>query len=160
MTPKKYCNICGIPTSEFDGDVCRACPNGAHCHMDESMLIEQKVYDYAKNHNLLSRLGVPSFDPAEIRRRCYKTAIGNTLPKYFREAIECDGQTFATVFDIPHDESFRVCRENPAAIIRLRVGRVVKRQENMLRILPDNIMLSPADANIALKGVHFESSYL
>lgn len=159
--PKKTpprCNICGVPESKFKDGICRDCGDKQYCTMDDpSLMVEQRVFDYAKAHNMLAHsLRPQSFDPATARRACYRTTLGNTIPKYVREAISCDGMTFDLLAHMPEDERLRVCRENPDNIIRLRIGRIVVRQGRELRILPDDVVLDIPDANMAIQGVHFE----
>ena len=95
MVSKVRCNTCGVPESEIHFGVCDYCPGDTYCTMIEKDFIEKRVYDYAKKHNLLTHwFKMDMFIPEDIRQKMESPKVAGLAPKYFREAVSCDGLTF------------------------------------------------------------------
>lgn len=165
MANRERCNICGISEHEIHDGVCHYCPGeNVYCTMDASEYIEKRVYDYAHKHNLLSYYKMPTFNPENIRTRFEKISVRKGVPKYFLEAISCDGLTFSSLNDFPVGDVFRVCRgsSDPAF---LQVGDLVYRTQetggNMdgLNVIQGAGAWDREESESALKGAHFEKTY-
>lgn len=100
------CNICGVPESQWEGGVCSACVR-CSCEVTDDLIIEERVYRYAEKHGLLNG---DSFHPETARKRLERVMANKRGPKYFREAISCDGQAFSSLSAFPIGQVFRVCR--------------------------------------------------
>ena len=159
------CNTCGVLESEIHFGVCDYCPGDTYCTMIEKDFIEKRVYDYAKKHNLLTHwFKMDMFTPEDIRQKMEYPKISGAVPKYFRDAISCDGLTFDKLEDFPVNTVLRVCRgsSNPEYLL---VGNLVWRSQptpgypDGLNIIQGAGMFDIDESAIALKGAHFEETY-
>lgn len=100
------CNICGVPESKWENGVCSACVR-CSCEITDDLIIEERVYRYAEKHDLLNG---DTFQPETARKRLEHVMANRRGPKYFKEAISCDGQVFNTLADFPIGQVYRVCR--------------------------------------------------
>lgn len=72
MAEREMCNICGVPVSKIEDNVCQDCPgDGTYCTMEPDMIIEKRVYDYAARHRLL-QFGQPMTFSARYVRECFE----------------------------------------------------------------------------------------
>lgn len=125
------CNLCGIPEREWaDTGVCTACSLlGTQCHIEPELIIEERVYQYADKHVLLDRR---TFVAETARKKLEQMPAKRRGPKYFRDAISCDGLAFRTLEDMPKDTIFRACRSGKNGAIT--VCELVCRQRDGLLI--------------------------
>lgn len=154
-TSRMRCNTCGVPESEIYFGVCDYCPGDTYCTMNEKDFIEKRVYDYAKKHNLLTHLKMDMFVPADIRQKMESPKVAGLAPKYFREAVSCDGLTFDKLEDFPVNTVLRVCRGNA----KLKVGDLVWRGKGELNVIQDSKKFSAEESSSILKGAYFEETY-
>lgn len=160
---KIRCNTCGVPESEIKDGVCDYCPGDTYCTMTEKDFIEKRVYDYARKHNLLTHLKMDMFVPADIRQKMESPKISGAVPKYFRDAVSCDGLTFERLEDFPVNIVLRVCRGSSNSEY-LSVGDLVWRSQlspgypDGLNIIQGSGMFDAKESAIALKGAHFEET--
>lgn len=165
IAEKKMCNICGVPASEIKDGICRWCPGeNVYCTMEPGMMVEERVYEYAKKHHLLlpgKRYG--TFSPEFIRERFENTTAAKKAPRYFLNAISCDGMTFADLDSFPQDVVLRVCRGSIDGTFQ--VGDLVWRHlgthpnSDGINFLQDAACLEARECAEALKGAHFEQTY-
>lgn len=82
-TPR--CNTCGVPESNWEDGVCRACKR-THCEMTLDVIIEQRVYDWLLKHHLSGSM----LYPCEVVQKVEKVLQeGNmTVPQYVQRYIE------------------------------------------------------------------------
>lgn len=83
VTPR--CNTCGVPESDWEDGVCRACKR-THCDMTPDVIIEQRVYNWLLKHQLSGSM----LYPCEVVQKVEKVLQeGNmTVPQYVQRYIE------------------------------------------------------------------------
>lgn len=163
-TSRIRCNTCGVLESEIREGICDYCAGGTYCTMTEEDFIEKRLYDYAEKHHLLTHCKRDMFVPEDIRQKMESRKISSSVPKYFRDAVSCDGLTFDKLEDFPVGVVLRVCRgsSNPEYLL---VGDLVWRSQptpgypDGLNIIQDAGMFDIDESAIALKGAHFEETY-
>ena len=165
MVSKVRCNTCGVPESEIHFGVCDYCPGDTYCTMIEKDFIEKRVYDYAKKHNLLTHwFKMDMFIPEDIRQKMESPKVAGLVPKYFREAVSCDGLTFDKLVNFPVNTVLRVCRSSSDSKY-FAVGDLVWRSQpapgklDGLNIIQSAGMFDSQESAIALRGAHFEETY-
>lgn len=127
------------------------------------MIIEDRVYKYAQKHHLLIGGKMPTFSPENIRKQFEKPAVARKAPKYFLEAISCDGLTFSNLDSFPQNVVLRVCRGSDDGTFR--VGDLVWRHigthpcSDGINFVQEAACLEAEECVGALKGAHFEQSY-
>lgn len=163
MAEKKWVNICGIPASEIKKGVCRFCGGGTYCHMEPSMMIEERVYDYAVKHGLTVRGKRPMFSASIAREMLGDKKFSPKVPKYFRDAVSCCGKTFDNLDSFPQDVMLRVCHDSDDGTFQ--VGDLVWRHSGKhansdgINFVREAGCLEPEDCDKALRGAHFEEAY-
>lgn len=152
------CNSCGIPEKEWkDSGICTACGNNRKCYMDESLIIPQRVFDYASKHGLLD---MGSFFHEPARRKLSHKKNYRKTPKYMRDACSCDGMQFDSLSEFPKGKVLRVCREGKNK--DFLVGDIVWRSKkgiDGINFYQEAGCLDAEFCDEALKGVHFEIAY-
>lgn len=158
MAEREMCNICGVPVSKIEDNVCQDCPgDGTYCTMEPDMIIEKRVYDYAAKHRLL-QFGHPMTFSARYVRECFEMPdTSRKAPKYMREAVSCDGMSFPDVASFPQGRVLRVCRGGSSGF--LIVGDLVYRRDDTLRVVQGERILDAKAGSEALAGANFEESY-
>ena len=153
----KY-NICGISELEWIDGICSHC--GSVCAMTGDVVVEKRVYDYAVKHGFLDCC-VLNFSAA--RAKLERMSRKKKVPKYFRDAISCDGLTFSSLHEFPCNQMLRVCRDSNDGTFQ--VGDLVWRSTPK-KGFPDGInfvkeagCLDGEYCSDALKGAMFEISY-
>ena len=164
MAEKKMCNICGVPASEIKDGICSWCPgDGTYCTMEPGMMIEERVYKYAQKHHLLLPGKRGTFSPEFIRDRFENPAVSKKTPKYFLEAISCNGLTFSDLDSFPQDVVLRVCRGSTDGTFQVGdlVWRHIGKHPNSdgINFVQDAACLEAGECAGALKGAHFERTY-
>lgn len=127
------------------------------------MIIEERVYEYAQKRHLPLPGKRGTFSPNFIRDRFENPAVAKKAPKYFLEAISCDGLTFADLDSFPQDIVLRVCRCSNDGTFRVGdlVWRHVGKHSNSdgINFVQDAACLEAGECDEALKGAHFEQTY-
>ena len=153
---KQRYNTCGIPEAGWKDGFCRECGH-AVCQVTEDMIINWRVYQYAEKHRLL--IG-DKFSPAYIREVLERKGRKLRVPKYFYEAISCDGLHFNCLSDFPRNKKLRVCRNSNDGTSR--IGDLVWRSNDApgtcdgINFAQDAACLDAEFCNQALQGAMFE----
>ena len=148
-------NVCGIPESEWNNGFCKAC--GKICDMSDAEMIEKRAFDYASKRFVFYG---GKFSAEEIRRQLDEINKVFKLPKYFREAISCDGQKFGELEDFPAGIPMRACRDGKDGT--LTVGMICWREvlndesHEELCICKSGIHLDAESCRKAFDGAMFE----
>ena len=125
--------------------------------MTPNVIIEQRVYDYAKKHDLLNGF---TFSPYHIRTLMEKKRRTFKPPKYFIAAISYNGMEFASLRDFPCERILRVCKESTDGTFR--IGDLVWRDEphtgvpDGINFIQDASCLRAESCDKALQGARFE----
>lgn len=115
-------NSCGVPETEWVNGVCKCLTST--CSMEGMPTYEKRAYDYAQKH---FGLHFGNFDPDTLRQQVEASPKVFSIPKYFRSAISCEGQTFTCLQDFPINTPMRVCHDGKDGA--LLVGMVCWRKE-------------------------------
>lgn len=156
MADRARCNVCGIPENQWENGFCSAC--GTVCSMTPDVIIEQRVFDYAKKHNLLD---YGTFHKGIIFQRMNNKYF--RFPKYFRNAIARDGQAFSSLEEFPKDKVLMVCRDSKDGTFQ--VGMLVWRGGTApggldgINFVDEAVCLDAEFCDEALKGAMFEDSF-
>ena len=154
-------NICGVPESKWDNGICRVCGDNRYCEMTEDVIVEQRAYQYAEKHSLLD---MGALNTTAARGKLEKICRKKKVPKYFRDAVSCDGLTFSSLAEFPYGQMYRVCHDSLDG--SFLVGDLVWRSEpkpgklDGINFVQEAACLDEELCNEALKGAMFEVSYM
>lgn len=152
------CNICGIPETEWVGGWCKSC--ASTCEMAPNVVIDQRVYSYAKKNGLLNGT---MFDKNHILNLLEKPQQLKKAPQYFREAVSKDGKVFSSLQEFPKDKVFRVCHDSKDGTFR--TGALVWRGApapgglDGINFIQEAACLDAEFCDKALEGACFEESF-
>lgn len=153
---KQCFNTCGIPEDRWKDGFCRECGYSV-CEITNDMVIDGRVYQYAEKHNLLYG---DKFSPAYIRDVLAQKGHKLRIPRYFCEAISCDGLAFNCLADFPRNKKLRVCRASDDGTFR--IGDVVWRPDAVpgfcdgINFVQEAACLDAQCCDQALRGAMFE----
>lgn len=154
----ELCNTCGIPEKEWkDTRICTACGKNRQCHIEDDMIIPQRVFEYANKNSLLD---MGTFFAESVRRTLSHKKNYRKTPKYVRDACSCDGMQFKSLCEFPKGEVLRVCREGKGK--DFMVGDIVwrsKKGTDGINFYQEAGCLDAEYCDEALQGVHFEIAY-
>lgn len=152
---KQRYNTCGIPEAGWKDGFCRACGHST-CEVTDDMIIDGRVYQYAEKHNLLYG---GKFSPAYIREMLEQKRKLR-IPKYFCEAIACDGLSFDCLAQFPRNKKLRVCRASKDGTFQ--IGDLVWRSDDTpgtcdgINFVQNAACLDAEFCDQALQGALFE----
>lgn len=75
-------NYCGIPETEFQDGICRAC--GKQCEIDSDLTVDARIFNYGRLHGLVAG----SFEPARFARLFWEYGLSNKAPKYILRFVQ------------------------------------------------------------------------
>ena len=150
-------NICGVPESSWSEGKC-ACDHSV-CEMTEDVIVEGRVYDYARKHEL-TRGSI--FCRRDILLKMSKKKYHRKTPKYFRNAIAEEGLTMRAMEDFQRNQRYFVVRDSNDGTFQIGdvVWRDNLREDGQERLVSGNVDLSLLSGELeqALEGAMFEES--
>lgn len=153
-----FYNVCGVHERDFatDGRCYACCASG--CDNTPDVLVPDRVYEYAAKHGLLrgSKFARNDIVVALRDKKHYRKT-----PKYFRDFLAYDGESFASLADFPIGVMFAVSRDSDNG--EFQMGDIVWRSNpekfggaDGINFKQIAVCLEAEYCDAALKGAQFE----
>ena len=158
----RFYNVCGMHERDFAADgrcyACRVCG----CDNTPDILVPDRVYEYAMEHALLTSTEFfPKFVRNDIVVALRDKKHYRKTPKYFRDFLAYDGESFASLADFPIGVMFVVSRDSDNG--EFQMGDIVWRSNpekfggaDGINFKQIAVCLETDDCDAALKGAQFE----